>query len=88
MDYQAECERLRRENEKLRKAIRNQAGDNLCWLDDWGLETQIPPRAEFLESCSRYHQQLSSGTGQLNGCMTIAQLEARIAELEAMVGAD
>lgn len=65
---------LRRENAELRLAIMNQTGDNLCWITE--NPTRIPPRAEFLESCSRYHAQISGERGELKGCQTIAQLEA------------
>ena len=76
---QEELETLREQNEVLRKAVRNQAGDNLCWLT--GQEPQIPPVDEFLESCRRYHQQISESRGVLNGCMTIAQLESELERL-------
>lgn len=63
------------ERVRLRQSIFNQAGDNLCWMAN--KPVQIPPRAEFLESCSRYHAQISTERGELPpGCMTIAQLEA------------
>jgi len=70
--------RLREECERLRAAVRNQAGDNLCWLKDDEIGS-IPPEAEFLESCRRFHGQMSGRT--LAGSMTIAQLEAEIERL-------
>ncbi len=70
---------LQTENERLRASVRNQSGDNLCWLK--GDEAKIPPRAEFLESCARYHAQISEERGQLHGCLTIAQLEAEVQRL-------
>lgn len=65
----------------LRAAIRNQVADDYCWLDDSELGKMIP-REEFLESCSRYHAQITGERGTTNGCMTISQLEARIIVLE------
>ncbi len=79
---EADRDRLKRENEQLRAAIRNQAGDNLCWLKE--LPIQIPPEREFLESCARYHFQIANQNGILTGSKTIAQLEAQVARLQAM----
>ncbi len=70
---------ISQENDHLRASICNQSGDNLCWLK--GDEVQIPPRAEFLESCSRYHAQIAGERGELHGCLTIAQLEAEVQRL-------
>lgn len=67
------------ENDQLRASIRNQAGDNMCRMKD--LPIQIPPRKEFLESCSRYQSQIAAEVGELRGCMTIAQLEAEVQRL-------
>ena len=73
---------LQEENQRLRSAILNQSGDNLCWITD-PAEAKILPEAEFLESCRRYHAQLQAENGVIPpGCMTVAQLEARIVELE------
>lgn len=75
---------LRLENQRLRLAVCNQAGDNLCWLDDEQLGA-IPPREEFLKSCERYHTQIAGERGEagiLAGCMTIAQLEAALLKAE------
>ncbi len=81
-DYlSSKLDELTKENERLRAAVRNQCGDNLCWLTDTDIGKAIP-REEFLKSCERYHQQISSERGVVKGCMTIAQLEARIVELE------
>ena len=74
-------EELREEIRSHRLAVRNAAGDNLCWIDG-PVPSKIPPREEFLESCRRYHAQISGERGELTGCRTIAQLEARIIELE------
>lgn len=66
----------------------NIAGDNLCRLADADIAelkadpTKIPPISQFLESCSRFHAQITGAAGVLGPeCMTIAQLEARVAEL-------
>lgn len=70
------------ENQRLRAAIRNQCGDNLCWIVDPDLG-KILPREEFLQSCSRYYAQLQEEKGVIpSGSMTVSQLEARIVELE------
>lgn len=65
---------------ELEASVRNQQGDNLCWFDG---SPPIPPKAEFLESCRRYHDQIATQNGVLEGGRTIAQLEARVVELEA-----
>lgn len=75
-------ELVSKENEALRKSIQNQTGDNLCWIT--GGVPQIPPRAEFLESCARYHAQISGERGELSSGRTIAQLEAECARLEEL----
>jgi hypothetical protein len=70
------------ENLRLRNAVRNQCGDNLCWLEDPEVGKALP-KEQFLQSCSRYWEQISSEKGVVPpGCRTIAQLEARILELE------
>lgn len=66
-------------NGKLNAAIMNQCGDNLCWFEPG--QEKIPPRAEFLESCSRFHAQIAGERGELRGCRTIAQLEAEVGRL-------
>lgn len=65
--------------EVLQAALLNKIGDDLCWFkhEDKG---KIPPAAEFLESCKRYHAQIASERGELAGCMTIAQLEQLLAQ--------
>ncbi len=79
-----EIEQLREENQKLRAAVRNQCGDNLCWFDDPEVGRALP-REEFLQSCGRYYSQISKERGVVLGCRTIAQLEARVLELEAQL---
>lgn len=67
-------------NAALERSVLNQCGDNLCHLVE--IPIQIPPRAEFLESCRRYHAQIAGDVGELQaGQMTIAQLEAEVAWL-------
>lgn len=70
-------QKLIQENARLRAAVINQCGDNLCWLEE-GKLGQIPPKEEFLASCARYHEQISGDRGVVQGCMTIAQLEAEL----------
>ena len=70
---------------RLRKSVMNQAGDNLCHLTNPETDP-IPPKAEFLQSCERFWEQRASKTGELKGCMTIAQLERQLAENEAELG--
>lgn len=78
------CE-LRAENVKLRASVLNQCGDNHCHLSEEDrAKMPIAPISEFLESCSRFHAQVAGANGVIDsGCMTIAQLEARVEELEA-----
>lgn len=73
-DYGAEADRLR-------KALLNKTGDDLCWFQHTD-KGKIPTAAEFLESCKRFHAQISSERGELRGCRTIAQLEQAIVTLE------
>lgn len=80
--------KLQQENHQLRLAILNQLGDNLCKLTNADItalksdKNKIPPWEEFGESCHRFHTQIANESGELQGCRTINQLEARIAELE------
>lgn len=69
------------DNSRLRMAVLNQCGDNLCWIIDPEKAKALPEK-EFLESCSRYHAQIAKERGVLEGGRTIAQLEARVLELE------
>lgn len=73
-----EWDSILRENGALARALLNQHGDNLCWIDGG---SKIPPREEFLESCRRYHAQIVQGSGVLEGGKTISQLEEECAEL-------
>jgi hypothetical protein len=79
----AEVNRLRAEREELIDSVLNQSGDNLCWLTP--AEIKIPPRDQFLESCARYHAQISGERGELTGCKTIAQLETEVYRLHQWV---
>jgi len=72
---------------------RDQKGDDRCWRDDIELyqsigdasfNSELPPQCEFLESCKRFWMQRQTLLDKpAKPGMTIAQLEARIAELEA-----
>lgn len=68
------------EIERLRKSVLNQSADNLCWVED-PEQVKMIPRDQFLESCARYHTQMSAERGVIPGCMTIAQLEAEVERL-------
>src|ERR1051326_470930 len=82
-EYIAELEQQVAELRKQNASMKNSMGDNLCWWMEVG-PVQIPPAPEFLESCRRFHAQQAQTVGVLGPeCMTIAQLEARVAELEA-----
>lgn len=86
LEKRREAERLLsesgQENFRLRTAILNMRGDNLCWIGDRGMEeAKALPWHEFKESCFRYHAQIS-GRGVFKDGRTIAQLEARVLELE------
>ncbi len=65
-------------------SLRNIAGDNLCRFDMGAAvhEAKALPEPQFLESCRRFRQQIADERGEAVGCMTIAQLEYRIANLE------
>jgi hypothetical protein len=81
-----EVERLREENARLQRAVRNQAGDALCWVKDPACpDVQALPREEFLESCRRYHAQIAPQHGVADGLPTISQLEAENATLRAQL---
>ena len=101
MDLAASAQRI----SKLETAIRthrDQRGDDRCWLDDaalyavlddgvdpYSVDATLPPRKEFLESCSRYWGQRQSPGFDVEagpGCMTIRQLQDRIVELEKELG--
>ncbi len=73
------------EIERLRKSVLNRQGDDLCWFDIGATHphVKIPPAEEFLESCRRFHEQVAGDSGLLEGCMTIAQLEAEVERLRA-----
>lgn len=80
---------------ELETAIRNhrdQKGDNRCWLDDLELykvlndgksgDLSLPPKCEFLESCSRFWEQRHTNEGATIGKPTINQLEEKVILLE------
>lgn len=80
----ARVKELKTQNERLRQAVMNQSGDNLCWISNEA-EAKALPRKQFLESCERYHAQLVGTFGEATGLRTIAQLEAEIVRLQQRV---
>jgi glutamate-1-semialdehyde aminotransferase len=91
---------LRAEVDRLASAIRDhrdQRGDDRCFEDDQKLYgvlgepipanvTALPPRCDFLESCSRYHEQRQNPADVYPpDKMTIAQLEAEVDRLNVEV---
>lgn len=83
-DLMDTVEQLRAENDRLRRSVLNQCGDNLCHLTDAEVTElsahpgRIPPWSEFSQSCQRFHTQIAALCGEIQGCMTIAQLEAEL----------
>lgn len=82
VNQRAEVARLKQERDALATrcaeqsdAIRNQRGDDVCWIKDEG-EAKALPKAEFHESCERHRLKIASETGEFTGGRTIAQLEA------------
>lgn len=86
---------VRRLEEAIRKH-RDQRGDNRCWLDDvelyrslrdelseYAVDTELPPKCDFLMSCSRYwdQRQRPSDKNLTPSCMTLAQLQAEVERL-------
>jgi hypothetical protein len=72
------------EIDRLKKAVLNKQGDELCWFSD-PEKAKILPEGEFLESCRRYHQQLSGERGVFTEGRTIAQLEEENARLRERI---
>lgn len=72
---------LEAENKKLRNAIINQRGDDLCWVGNPD-DIKALPASEFLESCRRFHAQIVADKGEAVGLKTIAQLEKELAEYQ------
>lgn len=70
------------ENERLRSAVLNAAGDDLCRFSQEEIQQmrlgmiKIPPWEEFGPSCKRFHDSMAAERGVLEGGKTIAQLEA------------
>ena len=89
-----------KERDCLSNSVMNQQGDNLCYLTDdelaewkkmWTaakdlkISVKLPPWSEFGESCRRFHAQTAAENGILEGCMTIAQLEAECEKLRGQL---
>jgi cell division protein FtsB len=91
-EYLALCKSVRQveaENAQLRLRLLSAAGDDLCRLSQEEIKAytsgkvQIPPKEEFLPSCERFHAQIANEAGVLEGCLTLAQLIAENAKLDA-----
>jgi hypothetical protein len=84
---------LQAELEAVRLRLLSAAGDDLCRLSQEEIKelssgrVQIPPKEEFLASCERFHEQIASGPGVLSNCLTLAQLIAENAALQAKLDA-
>jgi hypothetical protein len=84
---------LQAELEAVRLRLLSAAGDDLCRLSQEEIKelssgrVQIPPKEEFLASCERFHEQIASGPGVLNNCLTLAQLIAENTALQAKLDA-
>lgn len=70
---------------ETQNAVRNQRGDDLCWIQnpENAEVARALPEAEFLESCRRYRAQIASERGEFPAGKTIAQLEAECQRLKA-----
>jgi hypothetical protein len=85
--YAYEARALREANERLlveNARLKSILADNACWMDADPVGARALPREEMLESCRRYVEQITNRCGTLRaGQVTIAQLTARVEELEA-----
>lgn len=79
---------LEAEVARLKIRLLSAAGDDLCRLSQEEIkaytsgQVQIPPKSEFLPSCERFHDQISSTAGVLTNCLTLAQLIAENQQLK------
>lgn len=71
MEREALLERV----DGLQNAVRNQRGDDLCWITDEGAAKALP-KEEFHESCERHRLKIASERGEFTGGRTITELEA------------
>lgn len=76
-----------------RRRLLTAAGDDLCRLTPDEIKAmtagtvQIPPEAEFLASCKRFHAQVAGEVGVMGDCLTLAQLVAENERLRAELAA-
>jgi hypothetical protein len=81
------------EVERLRTRLLSAAGDDLCRLSQEEIKAmssgavKIPPKAEFLASCERFHAQVAKESGVLENCLTLAQLIAENEKLREQLAA-
>lgn len=87
-----QVEALETNEQGLRLRLLSAAGDDLCRLSQEEIKAytsgkvQIPPKEEFIPSCERFHAQMASEAGVLEGCLTLAQLIAENAKLTIDLG--
>lgn len=84
-----ELQEAKAEIERLKTRLLTAAGDDLCRLSQEEIKqmsagtVKIPPKAEFLASCERFHAQVAAESGVMENCLTLAQLVAENEKLKA-----
>ena len=84
-----ECLRRGERIVELETRLLSAAGDDLCRLTQEEIKAmsagtvKIPPKDEFLASCERFHAQVAGESGVMENCLTLAQLVAENAKLQA-----
>jgi hypothetical protein len=102
-NYHSESATIERQNARLaaleashaalQARLLTAAGDDLCRLSQEEIKAMgvgavpIPPKEEFLASCERFHSQVAGEAGVNQNCLTLAQLIAENAALQAKLDA-
>lgn len=87
-EWKRRAESAEAERDRLRQRLLTAAGDDLCRLTQEEIKelssgaVKIPPKAEFLASCERFHQQIAGEAGVLTNCLTLSQLAAENEKLK------